>query len=86
MTAIPSDGAISLIWEPNAERDLAGYIVMRGANRPAAPLEPITPSPIQEPFFKDTVPAGVQYAYVVKAVDKAGNASAPSTPVVESAR
>jgi len=86
VTPIPSDGAISLIWEPNTERDLAGYIVMRGANRPDAALEPITPSPIQEPNFKDTVPAGVQYAYAVKAVDKAGNESAPSTPVVESAR
>ena len=86
VTAIPSEGAINLIWEPNTERDLAGYIVMRGANRPAAPLEPITPSPIQEPSFKDTVSAGVLYAYAVKAVDKAGNASAPSTPVVESAR
>jgi hypothetical protein len=86
VTAIPSEGAINLIWEPNTERDLAGYIVMRGANRPAAPLEPITLSPIQEPIFKDTVPAGAQYAYAVKAVDKAGNASAPSTPVVESAR
>jgi hypothetical protein len=86
VTAISSEGAINLIWEPNTERDLAGYIVMRGANRPAAPLEPITPSPIQEPIFKDVVPAGVQYAYAVKAVDKAGNASAPSTPVVESAR
>ena len=26
----PSEGAINLIWEPNAERDLAGYIVLRG--------------------------------------------------------
>jgi predicted small lipoprotein YifL len=86
VTAISSEGAINLIWEPNSERDLAGYIVMRGANRPGAPLEPVTPAPIQEPIFKDTVPAGVQYAYAVKAVDKAGNASAPSAPVVESAR
>jgi fibronectin type 3 domain-containing protein len=86
VTPISSEGAINLIWEPNTEKDLAGYIVMRGANRPGAPLEPITPAAIQEPSFKDTVPAGVQYAYAVKAVDKAGNASAPSTPVVESAR
>ena len=27
---IPSEGAINLIWEPNPEKDLAGYIVLRG--------------------------------------------------------
>jgi predicted small lipoprotein YifL len=86
VTAIPSEGAINLIWEPNSEKDLGGYIVMRGGAAPEAPLEPITPAPILEPSFKDNVPAGVQYAYAVKAVDKAGNASAPSTRVVESAR
>jgi hypothetical protein len=84
--AIPSEGAINLIWEPNTEKDLGGYIVMRGGAAPDAPLEPITPSPIQEPSFKDTVPAGVQYAYAVKAVDKAGNVSAPSARVIENAR
>src|SRR4029079_7354192 len=73
--AIPSEGAINRIWEPNTEKDLGGYIVMRGAAAPDAPLEPVTPSPIQEPSFKDTVQAGVAYAYAVKAVDKAGNAS-----------
>jgi hypothetical protein len=86
LTAIPSDGAINLIWEPNTEKDLDGYIVMRGAATPGAPLEPITPAAIQEPSFKDTVQAGAQFAYAVKAVDKAGNASAPSERVVESAR
>ncbi len=85
VTAIPSDGAINLIWEPNAENDLAGYIVMRGAAADET-LEPITLSPILETSLKDTVPAGVPYAYVVKAVDKAGNASPPSIRVVESAR
>jgi hypothetical protein len=86
LTAIPSDAAINLIWEPNTEKDLDGYIVMRGAPTPGAPLEPITPAPIQEPSFKDTVQAGAQFAYAVKAVDKAGNASAPSERVIESAR
>jgi hypothetical protein len=86
VTAIPSEGAINLIWEPNTEKDLGGYVVMRGVAAPGEPFEPITPAPIQEPSFKDTVPAGVQYAYAVKAVDKAGNASAPSARVVESAR
>ena len=85
LKAIPSEGAINLIWEPNAEKDLAGYIVMRGGAT-AETLEPITPSPIPETSLKDTVQAGVPYAYLVKAVDKAGNASPPSIRVVESAR
>ena len=85
LKAIPSEGAINLIWEPNAEKDLAGYIVMRGAAT-AETLEPITPSPIAETSLKDGVKAGVPYAYTVKAVDKAGNASPASARVVESAR
>jgi hypothetical protein len=82
---IASEGAINLIWEPNTEKDLAGYIVLRGID-PGETLEPITPAPIQEPSFKDAVQPGVAYAYAVKAVDKAGNASPASARVVETAR
>jgi hypothetical protein len=85
LTAIPSDGAINLIWEPNAEKDLAGYIVLRGTAA-AGTLEPITPAPIQETMFMDRVQPGVPYVYAVKAVDKAGNASPASSHVTESAR
>jgi fibronectin type 3 domain-containing protein len=85
VTAISSEGAINLIWEPNADKDLAGYIVLRGAS-PSGALQPITPAPITDTRFKDAVPAGASYMYVVKAVDKAGNASAASARVVESAR
>ena len=85
LKAIPSEGAINLIWEPNDEKDLAGYIVMRGVAT-GETLEPITPSPIPETGLKDAVPPGVPYVYMVKAVDKAGNASPPSIRVVESAR
>jgi hypothetical protein len=85
VAGIPSDGAINLIWEPNTEKDLAGYIVMRAA-APQETLEPITPAPIQETSFKDAVKGGVQYVYAVKAVDKAGNVSPPSPRVAETAR
>ena len=85
VTAIASDGAINLIWEPNAEKDLAGYLVLRGAAT-AGTLEPITPAPIQETSFKDGVQRGVPYVYSVKAVDKAGNQSPPSPRVTETAR
>jgi hypothetical protein len=84
LTAIPSDGAINLIWEPNAEKDLAGYIVLRGTAA-AGTLEPIT-APIQETSFKDGVQPGVSYVYAVTAVDRAGNTSPPSARVTETAR
>ncbi|MCU1382645.1 MAG: hypothetical protein JWL71_1342 [Acidobacteria bacterium] len=85
LNAIPSEGAINLIWEPNSERDLAGYLVFRGVE-PAETLRQITAAPIVEPSFKDTVQAGVAYVYFVRAVDRAGNSSAPSARVVETAR
>jgi predicted small lipoprotein YifL len=82
---IATEGAINLIWEPNPEKDLAGYIVLRAA-APSQDLQPVTPAPIQETSFKDGVQSGVQYTYVVKAVDRAGNASPASARVVETAR
>ncbi|MGH9141319.1 MAG: hypothetical protein ACRD2I_09280 [Vicinamibacterales bacterium] len=83
--AISTEGAINLIWEPNAERDLAGYIVLRGVE-PAHTLQPITAAPIVEPSFRDNVQSGIAYVYAVRAVDKAGNASDLSARVVETAR
>ena len=83
--AIASEGAINLIWEPNTEKDLAGYLVLRGTAG-SATLQPITPMPIQETSFRDGVPPGVTYIYAVKAVDRAGNASDESARVSETAR
>ena len=55
VAGIPSVGAINLIWEPNSEKDLAGYIVMRAA----APSEtPGKPAPIPR-----RVQDGVQAAW-----------------------
>jgi hypothetical protein len=85
LNAIPLEGAINLIWDPGTEADLAGYLVFRGIE-PAETLQQITPAPIVEATFKDTVQPGVAYVYAVKAVDKAGNASAFSPRVVETAR
>jgi hypothetical protein len=85
LKSIASEGAINLIWEPNTEKDLAGYIVLRGAE-PAETLQPITPAPIVEPSYKDNVKPGVAYAYAVRAVDKAGNIGPASARTVETAR
>jgi len=85
LNSISGEGAINLIWEPNAEKDLAGYIVLRGVE-PAATLQPITSAPIVEPSFTDKVQPGIAYVYAVRAVDKAGNISDVSGRVVDTAR
>ncbi len=71
LAAVAGDGAINLIWEPNAEPDLAGYLVLR-ADSPDGDLRPLTPAPIQETTYHDSsVRAGTTYVYVVAAVDNA---------------
>jgi hypothetical protein len=84
LQAVASVGAVTLIWEPNTERDLAGYIVMRGASE--GDLQPMMQSPITATTFKDDLVPGTRHVYAVRAVDKAGNMSAPSNRVEETAR
>jgi hypothetical protein len=86
LKAVGSEGAVSLIWDASKAADLAGYLVLR-ATLPGGEFTPLTPGPITETTFTDsTVTAGVRYAYVVVAVDKAKNVSARSNQVEESAR
>jgi hypothetical protein len=85
LQAVPSDGAISLIWDANAESDVRGYIVLRGPVS-AETLEPLISEPIQETSFQDHTQSGVRFAYAVCAVDAAGNRSPPSARVEETAR
>jgi fibronectin type 3 domain-containing protein len=86
VTAVASEGAMSLIWDPNKEPDHAGYLVLR-ASVPGDAPQPLTGTPIPETSYRDTtVTPGQRYAYAVVAVDKSGNASAPSAPVEETAR
>jgi hypothetical protein len=85
LTIVASEGAMNLIWNPNHEPDLAGYVLWR-AILPEGDLKKITPDAIKETTYKDTVPAGARVAYAVQAVDKAGNVSPMSMRVEESAR
>ncbi len=85
LQAIPSEGAISLIWDANPESDIRGYIVLRGPLS-AETLEPIITDPIQETSFQDRTPSSVRFAYAVRAVDVAGNLSLLSARVEETAR
>jgi hypothetical protein len=88
LQAVAGAGGISLIWEANAERDLAGYMVLRGES-PGERLSPLTETAIRETTLTDsTVKPGVRYVYAVVAVDNASpqNVSGQSNRVEETAR
>lgn len=82
---IASAGAVNLTWDQNIEKDLAGYIVLRGTDL-AGRLEPLTPTPIPNSSFTDTVPPGAHFVYAIQAVDRAGNVSPESPRIEETAR
>ena len=89
LAAVPSEGAINLIWEPNAESDLGGYLVLRRGPGDAA-LRQLTSVPISGARYRDdTVESGTRYTYAAVAVDTQlprPNASPPSAAVDEVAR
>ena len=89
LAAVPSEGGISLIWEPNAELDLGGYLVLRQEPGDAT-LRQLTGTPIGVARYRDTtVKPGARYIYSVVAVDTRlplPNVSAQSALVEETAR
>ena len=88
LAAIAGVDVINLIWEPNSEADLAGYLVLRGT-APGDTLQALTPTPIRETTYRDqSVRAGERYVYAVVAVDSATpqNVSGQSNRVEESSR
>ena len=69
LTTVAGEGVVNLIWEPNVEDDLGGYIVLR-AEAGGDTLLQLTATPIREPRYSDRgVTPGVRYTYLVKAVD-----------------
>jgi hypothetical protein len=79
---VSSAGVVALIWDPNTEQDLAGYLVLR-AEAPGDTLRPITPAPITDAAYRDTaVTPGVRYVYAIVAVDR----STPANISAQSAR
>jgi fibronectin type 3 domain-containing protein len=80
VTGLYTSGAIELIWNPNQERDLAGYNIMRRENggRP----ERLNLELLRSPLYHDkAVAPGHHYYYQVTAVDMSGNESAPSAEI-----
>ena len=85
LNAVAGTGEINLIWDPNTEPDLEGYIVLRGPAQ-SGMLASITPMPIHGTSFRDIVRPGTRYVYALEAVDKAGNRSAMSARIEDQAR
>ncbi len=86
LAAVAAEAAIHLIWEPSPSADVAGYLVLR-SRVPDDTLQPAMEAPIAGTTFIDKgVRPGVSYAYVVVAVDKAGNRSEPSNREEATAR
>jgi hypothetical protein len=88
LQAIAGSGVISLIWDPNTESDLAGYIVLRG-EAPGDTLQAVTTEPVIGTSYRDeTVKPGTRYVYAVVAVDRAKpqNVSPRSNRAEETAR
>lgn len=80
LSAAPQPGgSVRLDWSPNAEADLAGYVVYRALGE-AEPFTALTGSPVQAATFMDsTLPAGTgSVRYQVTARDASGNESARS--------
>ena len=83
--ASPDEHVIDLSWSPNAENDLAGYVVYRReAGSSAAPVRISPDQPVATPAFRDANPRpGTRYAYSVSAVDQDHNESARSQETEE---
>ena len=81
LDALPEAGLVRLVWDPVAAPDLAGYVVFRAEGN--AEPAPLNAEPMKESFTTDTTAIrGHRYRYTVRAVDKAGNTSAPSPEAV----
>ena len=88
LAAVSGSGVVNLIWDPNTDADLGGYLILRG-EAPGDTLQPLTPEPIKETRYADrSVTPGTSYVYAIVAVDRATppNRSALSNKVTETAR
>jgi hypothetical protein len=73
---------VDLSWSINVESDFAGYRVYR-TEQPDTKGQLLTPELLPTPAYRDTsVQSSRRYWYVVTAVDRAGNESAPSPPAL----
>ena len=86
LTATSKAATISLTWNTVNENDVTGYLVLRADATNGAPYawNTIARNVADTTFIDNTVIAGNQYIYKVKAIDRAQNRSAASDSVVSS--
>lgn len=85
LTAVFSGSSVELIWSPDTEADLAGYNVER--RKEGSEFVKLNPKILPTPLYRDfSVEIGATYYYRVRALDRAGNVSAPSPEVEVEAR
>ena len=77
-------GRVYLRFNPCPEQDVAGYLIWR--SRPGGKWKLLTPKPIGENTYVDTLPRPGRYTYCVQAVDTAGNKGPKSKPLVINCR
>ena len=86
ISIVAAPGRISLFFPANPERDVVGYNIYRSTD-PDLPLDSWTKLNTQlltrTTYQDETVEAGKRYYYYLRAVDAAGNESAPSEVVSE---
>ncbi|MCZ2835966.1 pectinesterase family protein [Modestobacter sp. VKM Ac-2985] len=83
LTAATDGAGVAVTWTANGEADLAGYHVYRatGSTVEATAANQLTTELLTEAGYRDTaVSPGVEYSYLVTAVDTTGNVSAASAP------
>lgn len=86
LTVASAGGVVSLFWPTNPEGDVVGYNVYRAEGDASGQFKKITDRPVTRATFRDEkVRNGARYAYRITAVDRYGNESPPSDPVVETA-
>lgn len=71
--------SLTLRWREGAERDIAGYNVLRGAIA-GGPYQQLNPVAVEQTTFKVTqLEPSTRYVFAVESVDESGNRSAPSS-------
>ena len=83
LVSMRGDDFITLSWNSNQEKDLAGYRVWRKVEG-QKDYKLLTPSPILENVYSDSaVEKNRRYYYAITAQDKNGNESPRSQPISE---
>lgn len=80
LTATPGTASVRLQWEPNAEEDLDGYMLLR-AEQGTDDWNTIARRLTGTAYIDNTCRQGRQYEYRLKAIDRSCNQSQPCEPV-----